>query len=379
MYLSTHYGQYLGIYRFDPNSEIALQCGMLSNGHRTTAWPYNQPATGKWIWHDTDGDGLMEDNAPTGPSEYEANGADTPNMMAWSVDDGGDIWAADLIPDPSTDLPIKRYKYKGLDDYGCPTYHASDGSTCSGVNCEEFKRPAEFGGTCPAPPSPCTTGVTRAVYVPTTDTMYLGGFTTNRPRDPIEDGDSRIGTEIIRYNNWHTCASNTQNTCTPAWRVNDLPYGNVFVPPPPQIAHDYLATTKTMDVVGDRLFVGIQHIPSVRVYDVCNSGNFLTELTPGAEVAGRGSWIISPAGINAIQRSNGEFRIFTEEFLGAKDLMYKLNAPVCGPCQTSYCTGAGIGCQATGTCGVCGCCNYTCGVSMPLCTGPDTPPANRCQ
>jgi len=366
MYLTTHYGQYLGIYRFDPNSEIALQCGMMNSGHRATAWPYNQPSTGKWIWRDTNGNGLME------AGEYVSNGADAFAINAWNVDDAGDIWTANLVPDPSTLLPIKRYKYKGLDSFGCPIYNPSDGSSCSGTNCEEFKKPAEFGTTACDPALPCPTGVTRAVYVPTTDTMYVGGFTTSRPRDPAEEGDSRIGTEIIRYNNWHTCASSTQNTCTPAWRVNDLPYADFYH------AFDYLKTTKTMDVVGDRLFVGIQHLPAVRVYDVCNSGNFLTQLTPGPEVAGKGSWIISPAGMNAIQRSNGEYRIFTEEFLGAKDLMYKLNPPVCGQCLISYCTGAGIGCEATGTCGVCNCCNYTCGVSMPLCTGPDTPPENRC-
>lgn len=46
----------------------------------------------------------------------------------------------------------------------------------------------------------------------------------------------------------------------------------------------------------------------------------------------------------------------------------------CGLCQQSYCTGADMGCQATGSCGAGGCCHYTCGVFMPGCVDPECPP-----
>jgi hypothetical protein len=370
MYLTTHYGQYLGIYRFDPNSEIAIPCGLLNDAHVNATWPPNQPASGKWIWRDgTPANGLME------AGEYESNGGDEVPIWAWTVTDNGDLWTADQVPNPSSTLPIKRYRYKGLDSNNCPIYHGTNQDPiCSTIPCtEEFVKPAEFGPVCD-PAQPCSTGVTRAFYVAPTDTMYLSGYTTAKPRDTLEDGDSRLGTEVIRYNNWHACASSTQNTCTPAWRVNDLPYANLA--PPPSL--DYLKSAKGMDVTGDRLFVGLTHNAEVRVYNAC-TGSYLSSLTPGPEVAGKSGKLISPAGMNAFQRSNGEFRVFAEELLNSKVLMYKLQAPTCGPCQTQYCTGVDVGCTATGTCGLCGCCNYTCGVSLPGCTGLETPPANRCQ
>lgn len=376
MFLTTHYGQYLGVYRFDPNSEIAIPCGVMNNAHYNATWPFHQPATGKWIWRDLNGNGTMEGAEAGLDNEYEPNGEAAVHIWAWTVSENGDLWTANERPTSSSILPIRRYRYKGLDGFGCPVYHGTnDTQTCSDGSCiEEFVKPAEFGPFCD--PAQCTTGVTRALYVPSSDTMYLSGYTTAKPRDLAEDvadGDSRLGREIIRYNNWHACASATQNTCAPEWRINDLPYASYYPPP----SADYLKTAKAMDLAGDRLFVGVQHLSEARVYNVC-TGAYLTSLTPGPEVAGTSGWIISPAGLNAFRRANGEFRVFAEELLNSKILMYTLPTPNCLLCPDTYCTGADIGCQATGTCGTCQCCNYTCGVSLPGCTGPETPPVNRC-
>jgi len=49
-----------------------------------------------------------------------------------------------------------------------------------------------------------------------------------------------------------------------------------------------------------------------------------------------------------------------------------------GPCTTQYCTGEGVGCVWSGTCGGGGCCNYTCNVSIPSCQGVDPCPSGAC-
>jgi hypothetical protein len=49
----------------------------------------------------------------------------------------------------------------------------------------------------------------------------------------------------------------------------------------------------------------------------------------------------------------------------------------CGPCEVSYCSGEGVRCTFNNTCGVGGCCNYSCAAD-PTCLGPDPCPLNAC-
>lgn len=55
-----------------------------------------------------------------------------------------------------------------------------------------------------------------------------------------------------------------------------------------------------------------------------------------------------------------------------------ITPPDCGPCPTHYCTGEGVGCMWNSSCGGGGCCNYTCNVSIPSCTGVDPCPEEAC-
>ena len=52
--------------------------------------------------------------------------------------------------------------------------------------------------------------------------------------------------------------------------------------------------------------------------------------------------------------------------------------PPCGQCQIEICTGADIGCRATGTCGAGGCCNYVCGVEILGCIDPQSCAPSQC-
>src|SRR5262245_53373794 len=51
-----------------------------------------------------------------------------------------------------------------------------------------------------------------------------------------------------------------------------------------------------------------------------------------------------------------------------------------GTCAPYFCSAEGLGCvwNGPGTCGSGGCCSYTCGQSIPACTGTDPCPDNVC-
>jgi hypothetical protein len=198
MYLTGMYANHLAVYRFD--GEIAVPSAMFSSSHRD--WPENQPSEGSWLWRDLNGDGSIQDN------EYESLG-DASSIWGLEVDSKGDVWQA------SEEGYIKHYRFQGLDVYGSPIYTTNAS--------EEIPMPAPF------------TQLERIKYFPETDTMYLSGYTIERPKTGGEWGI--VGTEIIRYNNW----SKTRDI---QWRVN-LPYN-------PEA--DSKLIVKAMDVAGDRIF-----------------------------------------------------------------------------------------------------------------------------
>jgi hypothetical protein len=350
MYLTTQHSAYLGIYRFAAPSEIAIPCSVMNKEHRTDAWPPHQPASGRWIWHDSNNsnppyNGLME------AGEYESDGPANSDIWGWYVDDAGDIWTSAMsYVDGESSIPgatptIRRYILQGFDN-GCPVYHSA--------NVEKFGQPAGF------------TQILRALYIPGSDTMYIGGYTTAHPRlgDATEFGI--VGREVRRYDNWHQCSSETNNICGATWSISDLPYEeNKF---------KYAHAAASMDVAGTQLFIIIADTAEVRIYDLC-SGVYRASRIPGPEVAGKSGWVDTRVGMNAFQRANGEYLVFAEDDLQAKQIFYRvlLSPAHCGPCQLQYCTGADIGCTWTSY-GPGGCCIYQCGVELPGCTTSQCPP-----
>jgi hypothetical protein len=396
LFVGGTFGRTLAIYRFAAGSEIAIPSGLFSREHLIVdpSWPRNQPATGSWIWRNVNGDTTVgmnymmdKDDPNTGvvnENEYFADGAELTQLGHYYVDDNLDIWRVNEMP-PSGVLPIKRYKFKGIDSQGNPKYYPSnattnclpDSSCCPDGACvETYEKPAEFGVGCPGD---CDTQVQRLVYVPATHTMYLSGFTTARPRANnqgcrLEFG--LVGTEIIRYDDW-------EGSRTLRWRINDLPYPATELPCPTQPGVDYSpywSVAKGLDVQDTRVFVGIQDSAKVRVYSAAN-GNHLSASArePGPEVAGRSSWLDHPMCLSAFRKADCEYVIYAEEDLFAKGIYYELpSSQNCGLCPLQYCTGFGVGCTNTGNCGACGCCNFLCGQSIPSCNGPEIPPANQC-
>lgn len=269
LYLTSMYANSLSIYRFD--GEIAVPCAIFATGHSN--WPANQPARGRWMWRDLNGDGSIQNDEYTSLSVKDDN-----SIWGWEVDSKGDIWQV------SESGVIRHYPYQGLDAYGSPIY--------TSATTETIPMPAPFNQ------------LERIKYFPDTDVMYLAGYTTERPYTPGEWGI--VGTEIVRYDNW----SNSRNV---RWRVQ-LPHAP---------AADPISIVKAMDVAGDRVFAVDSRKAQVYVYDAA-TGAYVTKLTPGSEVQRESGWVDTPYGLRAYQRANGEYLVFVEEDWKAKVIMYRL-------------------------------------------------------
>lgn len=275
LYLTGMFADRLAIYRFD--GEIAVPSAMFSREH--SRWPANQPAVGSWLWHDKNGDGSIQSD------EYESLGAEDGSIWGWEVDSKGDIWQA------SEAGYIKHYRYQGLDTYGSPIY--------MGGGSEVIPMPAPFNK------------LERIKYFPETDTLYLGGYTSDRPKVGSEFGI--IGTEIIRYDNWST--------------TRNLRY-RIFLPYEPSVKIPVV--TRAMDISGNKIFAvtstanaNTKGKADVNVYDARN-GALVTTLSPGSEVYSETGWVDIPYGLRAYQRSNGEYAVFVEEDAKAKTIMYRV-------------------------------------------------------
>jgi hypothetical protein len=205
LYLTGMFAHQLSFYRFD--GEIAVPSAIFARAHST--WPTNQPAKGSWLWRDKNGDGSIQSN------EYESLGAEDDSIWGWEVDRNGDVWQA------SESGTIGHYPVQGLDSYGTPIYNAATS--------EKIPMPAPFKS------------LARIKYFSETDTMYLTGYTNDRPHIGKEWGT--VGTEIVRYDNW----SQNRNI---RWRVA-LPYQPSDNPDPS--AKSFIVI-KAIDVVGDRVF-----------------------------------------------------------------------------------------------------------------------------
>jgi hypothetical protein len=276
LYLTGMFADKLSVYRFD--GEIAVPSAIFARSHST--WPTNQPAKGSWLWHDKNGDGSIQSN------EYENLGAEDGSIWGWEVDSNGDVWQA------SESGTIGHYPIQGLDTYGTPIYNAATS--------EKTPMPAPFNS------------LTRIKYFPETDTMYLTGYTNERPHTGKEWGT--VGTEIVRYDNW----SKSGNI---RWRLA-LPYQPSDNPNPS--AKPFLII-KAIDIAGNRIFAASGLQAEVYVYDTA-TGALITKLTPGSEVAGESGWIDIPYALRSYQRANNEYVVFVEEDAKAKVIMYRLNS-----------------------------------------------------
>ena len=281
LFTTDMYSSELAVFRFQPGTdgEIAVPAALFAKRHYApedkSAWPATQPPNGEWLWHDANGDGKMQAGEFTQPG----TGKDAPGGWGWSVDGRGDVWQS------SDRDGLREFPCLGLDAHGSPLY--------SYASLKTAPMPAPFVELC------------RAEYRPETDTMFLSGYTTERPHKGGEWGT--VGTEVVRYEGW------SRGDPKPALRIS-LPYDG---------KKDPQVYIKAMCIAGDYLFAVESRDPErVFVYDA-RTGALRGTMQPDETVGKSSGWVDTPYGIRAARRASGEYLVFVEEDLDAKVLLYR--------------------------------------------------------
>jgi sugar lactone lactonase YvrE len=282
LFVNDMYSEVLQVYRFDPltNGEIAIPSVLFAKSHlqKEVGWPPHQPQKGEWIWRDRDGDGAFDDG------EFVTDdGRDAPSLWGWSVDSDGNVWQA------SHDAGIRKFTCRGLDDRGNPIYEFSSMTS--------FPMPQPF------------TRLERVTYIPATDTLYLAGYTAERPH---HDGLWKVmGCVLCRYDHW------SKGNPAPRWQVT----------PDNTADGSWKGKPASMTVAGDYVFVVYVVGGRIEVFNA-DTGAPVGYLKPGPEVGGAlpgdaVGWVDIPEGIRAYRRATGEYLLFVEEDWKSKILMYQ--------------------------------------------------------
>jgi hypothetical protein len=266
---------YLNVYRFDAaHGEIEIPSGLLAQNPLPGTWPAGQPTFGEWLWRDSNGNGKVD------ASEISSNPStgSTVGNGFWWVDEPGNVWLATPLSG------VREMPLQGLDPAGNPIYtYASS---------KMFAMPAPF------------TRLARLVYVASTDTMYLSGFTSAIPWDSTHWKEA--GPVLARYDNWSSGTPSQAYTIALPWNTQSNPQ----------------TTTVGVAVAGNYIFVAELYTNRVDVYDARN-GSAVGYMTPGASVGGTSGWVDVYLGISAVQRDNGEYVVLLEDDARAKILMYR--------------------------------------------------------
>ena len=264
MYGSDMPGTANCVFRFD--GEIAVPCVIIQCEAGATP---NAPQTQRWLWRDLNADGSCQ------AEEFETISNDR-DGIAGLPDSKGDIWQS------LWSGKIRRWKCGGLDSNGVPVY--------SKDKIQEYDKPDGFS-------------VTQVEYIPETDTLYMAGYTKEKP---MEDGQFiPLGRVVAAYKNYQGKQSK------PLWQTA-IPYS----------AKPHLVG-KSMSVAGDYVFVGYAGEPEMVAVIDGKGGKVIGRLVPGAEVGKTIGDLDIPYGLRAIKRANGEYVVFHEDDRYAKIVMYQ--------------------------------------------------------
>ena len=283
LFVNDMNAEYLQVYRFDPKEgEIAAPSGLFAKRHvNLKGWPKRQPERGEWIWRDTDGDGSLD------PGEYDSNGGkDAPGSQGWWVDETGNVWQA------TETQGIRMFPLQGLDRKGNPVWSYAAMRT--------FPHPTGFKE------------VKRLRYLPSTDTLYVGGTTDEHANQHWKP----MGPVIARYDGFLKSKEPKR-----AWRIV-APYAKG------SSGHES-CEPMGFDSAGEYLFVPYTgaskelgfttgHIEVFRSAD----GSSVGFMEPSKEIGEIGLQDIREC-LTARKRGNGEYLIFLEEDWKSKVLMYR--------------------------------------------------------
>ena len=260
--------QWIFIFRFEDDSDIAVPSAAIMASHRMydikpdVFWLPHCPRDGKqYIWRDLNGDGDYQANEYT-LTDMGYNGG----ISAFWVDSKGGIWV-------SKGTTVQRYIPKGIDDKGNPIY---DDSNTEKWDIKNIDR------------------VGRLVWQEDKDRLVLVDTACR----------NLVGGSIYVVNHWSS-GNRTAEKLSPLKGPNP----------------------SSATAAGDYFFeVGWQSRGEVFITDL-NTGKMVGSMVPSDE-AGTveyTGWVDIAYGIDAIQRSTGEYIVFVEEDYMGKVLMYRWN------------------------------------------------------
>ncbi len=286
LFLNDMNADRLQVYRFAPKSdgEVAIPSGLFAKSHlkEKDGWPPHQPKRGEWIWRDANGNGGFDaDEYATDPAH-----ADAPAAQGWWVDQAGGIWLA-------TETKGLRYlPCQGLDAHGNPQWDYA--------NLQTFPHPEGFRE------------VKRLRYDTASDTLYLGGTTT----DDRNQHWKPMGPVLARYDGW------LHGARTLRWRVT-LPYSRGAS------GHES-CEPMGFDVAGDFIFVpytGASKKSGVKTGRVeifrAGDGSAVGHMEPGAAVGEVGLQDIREC-LTAHRRADGEYIVLLEDDYRSKVVLFRL-------------------------------------------------------
>jgi hypothetical protein len=148
------------------------------------------------IWNDSNGDGIPQANefSPAGSCSGGSPGLNC-YMVDSQLDPNGDLWVANQWGG------VSRYVHSGPDSNGVMTF--------SQTKQKNYSTP--FSKT------------ERAWYVPSSDTLYVSGWTGNDPGNEYSGNDS-AGNTLNRYDHVESLLPSGGTLPPPTWSVT-LPYG----------------------------------------------------------------------------------------------------------------------------------------------------------
>ena len=203
---------------------------------------------------------------------------------AREVDANAGIWWAD-----GPGNKVRYYPLKGVSPDGGPQY--------------DQKNPQEF-----PLPEKMFTQVCRVLYDVKTDSLYLGGYTAQRPAKSW----GLIGSVLAKYDGY------LKGDRKLVWTA-DLPVDDEQLHP------------KSVDIAGDYVFMvmvkptkGVSAM--VHALDL-TSGKLVGTMEPGPAVGGKSGWVDQSHGLRAMQRKGGEYLILVEEDARGKNLLYRWTPP----------------------------------------------------
>ncbi len=293
MVVTDEYCTRLDFYRIQQGSEIMIPYATFIR--ETDRGQKDDAAT---IWIDANLNGIVDPGEtqsiappPVAPPSNE--------YLEWYIDTNGDVWTGLGY---NTTARVLRYKMT-IGANGYPTY--STASTASYA-------PPGFTQTS----STTESLILRQVYIPATDTMFLGGYTAAVPKPDSGYPVGALGTQIVRYDNFST---NPTVGCT------------ISLPFYPDLAGQAGTgdAAKAMDVAGNLLAVGTDSSNKITLFSTQGSCPQVAQFTPGPEVGGTEGTIDSENTVMMFYRgaTTNEYDIYVEEGGQHKIIMYRYIYP----------------------------------------------------